>query len=99
MVSRSDFPLLVNRPDLCYLDNASTAQKPQAVLDALNHFYTYENANTYRGIYELGELATERYEAARETVARFLNAAYTNEIIFTCGTTDGINAVADGWAR
>jgi cysteine desulfurase / selenocysteine lyase len=99
MVSRSEFPLLTNRPDLCYLDNASTAQKPQVVLDALNHFYTHENANTYRGIYELGELATERYEAARKTVAQFLNAAHTSEIIFTRGTTDGINAVADGWAR
>jgi SufS family cysteine desulfurase len=99
MLSRADFPLLINRPDLCYLDNASTAQKPQAALDALNHFYTYENANTYRGIYELGELATERYEAARVTVANFLNAAHVSEIIFNRGTTDGINAVADGWAR
>jgi len=99
MVSRSDFPLLTHRSELCYLDNASTVQKPQMVLDALNHFYTYENANTYRGIYELGELATERYEAARNTVAQFLNAAHTSEIIFTRGTTDGINAVADGWAR
>lgn len=99
MLDRADFPLLINRPKLCYLDNASTAQKPQAVLDALNHFYTYENANTYRGIYELGELATERYEAARKTVAHFLNAAHASEIIFTRGTTEGINAVADGWAR
>ncbi len=99
MLSRSDFPLLTHRSDLCYLDNASTAQKPQAVLDALNHFYTYENANTYRGIYELGELATERYETARATVAQFLNAAHASEIIFTRGTTEGINAVADGWAR
>lgn len=99
MLSRSDFPLLTSRADLYYLDNASTTQKPQAVLDALNHFYTYENANTYRGIYELGELATERYEAARAIVAQFLNAADTSEIIFTRGTTEGINAVADGWAR
>ncbi len=99
MVLRSDFPLLMNRRELCYLDNASTTQKPQAVLDALNHFYTYENANTYRGIYELGELATERYEKARATVAEFVHAADTCEIIFTRGTTEGINFVADAWAR
>lgn len=99
MLSRSDFPLLMHKPNLCYFDNASTTQKPQVVLDALNHFYTYENANTYRGIYELGELATERYEAARATVAQFLNAAHTAEIVFTSGTTEGINAVADAWVR
>lgn len=99
MISRSDFPLLMNRPELRYFDNASTTQKPQVVLDALNHFYAYENANTYRGIYELGEIATARYEAARATVAEFLNAAHTSEIIFTRGTTEGINAVCDGWAR
>lgn len=98
MVSRSDFPLLTHKK-IHYLDNASTTQKPQVVLDALNHFYTYENANTYRGIYELGELATERYEEARNTVAQFLNVQNSAEIIFTRGTTDGINAVADGWAR
>lgn len=99
MFSRSDFPLFINRPNLCYFDNASTTQKPQVVLDALNHFYTYENANTYRGIYELGELSTERYESARITVAQFLNAAHNSEIIFTSGTTEGINFIADGWAH
>ncbi len=99
MIPSSDFPLLTNYPNLCYFDNASTTQKPQAMLDALNHFYTYENANTYRGIYELGELATERYESARTTVAQFLNAAHSSEIIFTRGTTEGINFVADAWAR
>lgn len=99
MISRLDFPLLMNRPELRYFDNASTTQKPQVVLDALTHFYTYENANTYRGIYELGELATERYESARTTVAQFINAAHASEIIFTRGATEGINAVCDGWAR
>jgi cysteine desulfurase/selenocysteine lyase len=99
MMPRSDFPLLMKHADLHYLDNASTAQKPQAMLDALNYFYTHENANTYRGIYELGELATERYELARATIAQFLNASHSSEIIFTRGTTDGINAIADGWAR
>lgn len=99
MMPRSDFPLLMQQPNLHYLDNASTAQKPQMMLDALHCFYTHENANTYRGIYELGELATERYEAARTTIAQFLNAADSSEIIFTRGTTDGINAIADGWAR
>jgi len=99
MMHRSEFPLLKNKPELHYLDNASTTQKPQVVLDALNHFYCYENANTYRGIYELGEVATERYEEARSIVAQFINAQHASEIIFTRGATEGINAVADAWAR
>lgn len=99
MIPRSQFPLLMHYPQLHYLDNASTTQKPQVVLERLLSFYTYENANTYRGIYELGEVATEQYEQARQTVAHFINAADASEIIFTRGATEGVNFIADAWAR
>lgn len=99
---RRDFPILgtrVNGKPLVYLDNAATSQKPQAVLDALSHFYGADNANIHRGVHQLSERATEAYERARNRLRRLLNAASDDEIIFTTGTTDGVNLVAQSWAR
>jgi len=95
---REDFPILgthtrAGKP-LCYLDNAATAQKPQAVIDALSYFYANQNANIDRGVYELGAEATELYERARKKIAARLNAASPAEIVFTRGTTESINLVA-----
>ena len=97
---RADFPILdqqVNGKPLVYLDNAATSQKPQCVIDALTHFYQRDNANVHRGIHTLSMRSTFAYEAARERAAKFLNAAETGEIVFTAGTTDSINLVANAW--
>ncbi len=94
---RADFPILdqlVHGRPLIYLDNAATTQKPRAVLAALARFYERDNANVHRAIHELSARSTAAYEAARARVARFLNAASSDEIIFTRGTTEGINLVA-----
>jgi cysteine desulfurase / selenocysteine lyase len=100
---RADFPILsqVTRRGhpLVYLDNAATSQKPRQVIDAVARFYRSGNANIHRGVYELSELATVAYGAARERVARFLGAASPSEIVFTRGTTEAINLVAQSWAR
>jgi cysteine desulfurase/selenocysteine lyase len=99
---RQDFPILSERPygrPLVYLDNAATTQKPRAVIDALVRFYTTENANVHRGVHLLSERATSRYEDARRTVQRFLNAASDREIVFTRGATESINLVAQTWGR
>ncbi|MGH9467688.1 MAG: SufS family cysteine desulfurase [Terriglobales bacterium] len=96
---RAEFPLLRAHPELAYLDNAATAQKPQAVLDALRRFYTEECSNIHRSVHRLGERATEDYEAARETVRGFLNAQSKQEIVFLRGTTEAINLVAQSFAR
>ena len=98
---RKDFPILsreVNGRPLVYLDNGASAQKPQAVIDAVTRAYSHEYANVHRGLHYLSTLATEKYEAVRGTVARFLNAASADEIVMTSGTTEGINLVAYGWA-
>ncbi|TAN23954.1 MAG: cysteine desulfurase [Acidobacteria bacterium] len=95
---RAEFPLLRAHPELAYLDNAATAQKPQVVLDALHRAYTETCANIHRSVHRLGERATEDYEAARETVRRFLNAGSKQEIVFVRGTTEAINLVAHGFA-
>ena len=98
---RSDFPILrqeVNGHPLLYLDNAATAQKPRQVLDAITRYYEHDNANVHRGIHELSNRATAAYEGARERVAKFINARAAQEIIFTRGTTEGINLVASTWA-
>lgn len=98
---RRDFPALeqlVHGRPLVYLDNAATTQKPRAVLDALLGFYTRDCANVHRGVHELSQRATEAYEGARRTVARFLNAA-PSEIVFTRGTTEAINLVAQSFGR
>ncbi|MEO6729295.1 MAG: aminotransferase class V-fold PLP-dependent enzyme [Candidatus Dojkabacteria bacterium] len=91
---KDQFPIFKNNADLIYLDNASTTQKPQRVLDSLMDFYTKYNANVHRGLYPLAEKATDTYEAARKTVAEFINSDPL-EIIFTGGTTSGTNAIAD----
>lgn len=99
---REDFPILrqqIRGKPLVYLDNAATSQKPQVVIDAITRFYTVENANIHRGVHYLSEQATAAYDQAREKIARFLNARSSAEIIFTRGTTDGINLVAQSYAR
>ena len=98
---RDDFAILKQRSDkpLVYFDNASTTQKPRAVTVALTHFYTTYNANINRGLYDISEKATEAFEAVRYKVARFLNAKASSEIVFTKGTTDGINMVVACWAE
>ena len=91
---RKDFPILdqiVNDEPLVYLDNAATTQKPKAVLEAVNRYYQEDNANVHRGVHTLAERATASYEAARETVRRFINASSTKEVLFTSGTTTGLN--------
>ena len=93
---RADFPILhqqVHGKPLIYLDNAATAQKPRAVIDALVHFYERDNSNVHRGLHALSMRSTDAYETARARLARFINAAAT-EIIFTRGTTEGINLLA-----
>jgi len=97
---RRDFPILsreVYGRKLVYLDNGASAQKPLAVLDAINHAYTQEYANVHRGLHFLSNAATDAYEKARETVRRFLNAPSVEEIVFTSNTTSAINTVAYGW--
>lgn len=91
---RKDFPILdqiVNDEPLVYLDNAATTQKPKAVLEAVNRYYQEDNANVHRGVHTLAERATASYEAARETVRRFINASSAKEVLFTRGTTTGLN--------
>ncbi|MEM0935259.1 MAG: cysteine desulfurase [Pseudomonadota bacterium] len=101
MEVRQDFPILareVNGKPLTYLDNGASAQKPQIVIDAIGRAYSEEYANVHRGLHTLSNLATEKYEAVRGKIARFLGAADENEIVFTSGTTEGLNLVAYGWA-
>jgi cysteine desulfurase / selenocysteine lyase len=98
---RKDFPILdqnINGHPLIYFDNAATSQKPRAVLDAIERYYQHDNANVHRGIHELSNRATGAYEAARLRVAKFINARAPQEIVFTRGTTEGINLVANTWA-
>src|SRR5690606_16762386 len=97
---RRDFPILsrqVHGKPLVYLDNGASAQKPQAVIDAVSHAYANEYANVHRGLHFLSNAATDAYEAARETVRRFLNAASVDEIVFTKSSTEAINTVAYGF--
>ena len=99
---RKDFPILdqqVNGAPLVYFDNAATTQKPQMVIDALNHYYTRDNANIHRGLHTLAERATTGYELTRKKLKDFLNAESTDQIIFTSGTTAGINLVAQTYGR
>jgi len=96
---REDFPIYTNSEvSLVYLDNAATTQRPQAVLDAVNRYYTEFNANVHRALYNFGEKATTAYEDARQTIADFIGADNTS-IIFTGGTTESINLAAYAWAR
>ena len=99
---REQFPILKEKfhgKPLIYLDNGATTQKPNQVIEAIDHFYRAENANIHRGVYTLSELATKRYEQARHKVRTFINAADDREIIFTRGTTEGINLVAFSFAQ
>jgi cysteine desulfurase/selenocysteine lyase len=98
---RADFPILsreVNGKPLVYLDNGASAQKPQVVIDAVTRAYSHEYANVHRGLHYLSNLATEKYEATRSIVARFLNAGSEDEIVFSTGTTEAINLVSYAWA-
>ncbi|MFN2622107.1 MAG: aminotransferase class V-fold PLP-dependent enzyme, partial [Chthoniobacterales bacterium] len=97
---REDFPILdqkVHGHPLVYFDNAATTQKPRAVVEALRNYYEHDNANVHRGLHELSARATEAYEAARGRVAQYIGAANADEIVFTRGTTEGINLVAQAW--
>ena len=97
---REDFPILheqVHGHPLIYFDSAATSQKPRAVIDALRNYYEHENANVHRGLHELSSRATEAYEKSRQRVATYLNAATADEIVFTRGTTESINLVAQAW--
>ncbi|MHA8106041.1 cysteine desulfurase [Aquirufa sp. 5-AUSEE-100C1] len=99
---RKDFPILdqsVNGAPLVYFDNAATTQKPQLVMDALQHYYTKDNANIHRGLHTLAERATTGYELTRKKLAEFLHAPSSDQIIFTSGTTAGINLVAQTFGR
>lgn len=99
---RKDFPLLSEKIydlDVVYLDNGATTLKPQVVVDAVNHYYTKETANIHRGIHYLSERSTEKFEASRELVQSFIGAKHLHEIIFTKGTTDGINLVASSFGE
>ncbi len=98
---REQFPILnqeINGKPLIYLDSAASAQKPEAVLDSMTNYYHHDNANVHRGAHTLGDRATAGFEGARETVRNFLNANSTKEIIWTKGTTEAINLVANGLA-
>jgi cysteine desulfurase/selenocysteine lyase len=99
---RADFPILGTKAGgrpLVYLDSAASSQKPRQVIDAVRHFYERDNANIHRGVYGLSVRATEAYDAARAAIARYLGAAHPHEIIFTRGTTEAINLVAQSYAR
>ncbi|HEX4561436.1 MAG TPA: cysteine desulfurase [Gemmatimonadales bacterium] len=99
---RRDFPILATRvhgKPLVYLDNGATSQKPQAVIDAVSHYYETGNANVHRGVYALSESATAAYEGTRSRVARFINAREDREIIYVRGTTEAINLVASSFGR
>jgi cysteine desulfurase/selenocysteine lyase len=99
---RKDFPILsreVNGKPLVYFDNAATTQKPNVVIDSMVHYYRYENANIHRGLHFLSEVATEQYENSRLKVKEFINSMSASEVIFTKGTTDGINLIANTMCR
>jgi cysteine desulfurase/selenocysteine lyase len=94
---REDFPIFRNNPDLVFLDNASTTQKPQTVINTLSHYYENYNSNIHRGIYQIAEQATAAYEKTRDKVTEFIGAGDRRSIVFTKGTTESINLVANSW--
>lgn len=99
---RADFPILeqtVNGRPLVYFDNAATSQKPQLVIDAIAKYYTEINSNIHRGVHALSQLATDAYEASRKKIQKHLNAKHAHEVLFTAGTTHGINLVAHGFTQ
>ncbi len=99
LAPRSDFPLLAGNPKLHYLDSAATTQKPQSVLDAISGYYERDNANPHRGAYTLSAAATEAYQTARDSIARFLGASDPDTLIFTRGTTESLNLIATAWGH
>jgi cysteine desulfurase/selenocysteine lyase len=99
---RQDFPILsttVRGKRLAFLDTAASSQRPASVIEAIVHYERHLHANVHRGVYELSQKATDAFEAARERVRGFLNARSTREVIFTRGTTESINLVAQSWGR
>tara|TARA_B100000902_G_scaffold187043_1_gene179171 strand:+ start:1503 stop:2711 length:1209 start_codon:yes stop_codon:yes gene_type:complete len=96
---KKDFPIFSNNHGLIYLDSASTAQKPQVVIDSISSFYSTSNANVHRALYSIGETATESYENVRKKIRNFLDVPDSHEIIFTKGTTESINLVSNAWGR
>jgi cysteine desulfurase/selenocysteine lyase len=94
---RREFPIYENNPGLVFLDSGASAQKPASVIDGVAEFYRRDYANVHRGVYQLSQRSTDAFEAARETTRAFLNAGDANEIVFTRGTTEGINLVAQSW--
>ncbi len=99
---RAEFPILhqeVNKRPLAYFDNAASSQKPQVVIDAISNYYSTINSNIHRGVHHLSQLATDAYEQSREKIRKHLNAEKKHEIIFTKGTTDSINLVANGFRQ
>ena len=97
---RNQFPILkrkVNGKNLVYFDNAASTQKPRSVINTISKYYQEENANVHRGVHFLSGIATDKFEASRNAIAQFINAKYSHEIIFTKGTTDSINLVANGF--
>jgi cysteine desulfurase/selenocysteine lyase len=101
-IIRADFPILhqeIHGCRLAYLDNAASAQRPTAVIDAVSHYYEHDHANVHRGVHTLSHRATDAYEGARENIRSFINAKSTSEIVFTRGTTEAINLVADTFGQ
>ena len=99
---RNEFPILekkINNKPLCYLDNGASAQKPRVVLDAINRAYSSEYANVHRGLHYLSNMATDRFEAVRAKLQKFLGAKFHDEIVFTSGTTEGLNLISYGWGQ
>lgn len=96
---KKDFPIFKNYPDLVYLDNAATSQKPLMVIDAVSNYYQKYNSNIHRGIYKLSESSTEKYEYAREKVSKFIGCTNFKEIIFTRNTNEAINLISYGWGK
>ena len=96
---RKDFPIFANNPELVFLDNASTTQKPQSVIDTLNHYYENYNSNIHRGVHALSMEATDRHEEARQKCARFIGASSAEGLILVRNTTEAINLVANTWAK
>jgi cysteine desulfurase / selenocysteine lyase len=99
---RRDFPILhqtINGKPLVYLDNAASSQRPQAVIDAISRYYEHDHANVHRGVHALSQRATDAYEGARDVIRRFINAGDTKEVIYTRGTTEAVNLVAQSFLR
>ena len=98
-IIKQQFALFRHHPELCYLDNAATTQKPDFVLDAERYYYEHHNANVHRGAHRLATAATDAFEGARQIVAQFINASSVEEVVFTRGTTEAINLVANTWGQ